>query len=309
MKANRVKANRVASTRPLHGRIARIWSARIHRSLSIATRIIHDRSTAIAAGIVILYVLVAILAPVLAPSDPFSGDASFRLQSPSLAHPFGTDELGRDILSRIIYGASMSLRIQLATVVTSLLLGTCLGLIAGYQGGWVDEVITRAMDVLLAFPGIFLSIAIIAAIGRGAASVVVAVGIALVPSFARLVRSSAMTCREQEYVEAARALGAGHGRLICRHIFPNCLTPLIVFTTVNLSVVLLTASGLSYLGLGVQPPEPEWGAMLSNSRTYLLTAPHATVIPGLAIMVVSLSLNVLGDGLRDALDPRARLKH
>ncbi len=264
-------------------------------------------ATTMAGAVVVLFVVAALLAPVIAPNDPLAGRASERLRPPSGAHLLGTDELGRDILSRLLFGASMSLRIQAGGVGLALLCGVTLGLLAGYRGGWLDEGIMRAMDVLLAFPGVFLSIAVIAVIGPGALNVTLAVGVALVPSFARLVRASVMAARGMEYVQAAHAIGASDLRIVLRHILPNCGALLIVFTTLNLAVVLLTASGLSYLGLGVQPPEAEWGAMLSNSRSYLLTAPHATVIPGVAIMLVSTALNVLGDGLRDILDPRLRL--
>ena len=263
-------------------------------------------SLILAGAVVVVYVALGVLAPVLVPSGPFAGDSSQRLSPPSAAHLLGTDELGRDILSRIIYGASTSLMIQAGAVAIGLIVGSGLGLIAGYRGGWVDELIMRPMDVLLAFPGVFLAITVIAALGPGTSSVTYAVGIALVPSFARLVRASAISCREMEYVTAARGAGAGHARILLRHVLPNSAPSLIVYSTLVLAYVLLTASGLGYLGLGVQPPAPEWGAMLSNSRTYLLTAPHATVIPGIAIMVVTTAFNILGDGLRDALDPRMR---
>jgi peptide/nickel transport system permease protein len=256
--------------------------------------------------IVGLYLILAILAPILTASDPLEGDLAERLQPPSLTHPFGNDELGRDILSRIIFGASTSLLIQVAALTIGLLVGVSLGLIGGYTRGWFDETIMRIMDVLLAFPGVFLAITVIAVLGPGTTNVIYAVGIALIPSFARLTRSAAMACRELEYVMAARTIGAGHFRIILRHILPNSAPPIIVYTTLVLAYILLTASGLSFLGLGVQPPRPEWGAMLSNSRTYLLTAPHAAVIPGIAILIVSLAFNILGDGLRDALDPRMR---
>jgi len=260
----------------------------------------------LAGAIVVLYTVVGIFAPLLAPSGPLAGDSGQRLLPPSIAHLLGTDELGRDILSRVIFGASTSLVIQAGAVAIGLIIGSSLGLIAGYCGGWLDELIMRPMDVLLAFPGVFLAITVIAALGPGTSSVTYAVGIALVPSFARLVRASAMSCREMEYVTAARGAGAGHARILLRHVLPNSAPPLIVYSTLVLAYVLLTASGLGYLGLGVQPPEPEWGAMLSSSRTYLLTAPHATVIPGIAIMIVTTAFNILGDGLRDALDPRMR---
>ena len=275
--------------------------------LRFDTRRFGRRNALILAGaIVIVYMALGILAPVLAPTGPLAGDSSQRLSPPSAAHLLGTDELGREILTRIIFGASTSLVIQAGAVAIGLIIGSGLGLIAGYRGGWVDELIMRPMDVLLAFPGVFLAITVIAALGPGTSSVTYAVGIALIPSFARLVRATAMSCRELDYVTAAHGAGAGHVRILLRHVLPNCAPSLIVYSTLVLAYVLLTASGLGYLGLGVQPPAPEWGAMLSNSRTYLLTAPHATVIPGIAIMVVTTAFNILGDGLRDALDPRMR---
>jgi peptide/nickel transport system permease protein len=296
-----VQSNRDVS----RGAFGQAWLARLQTFLKHLGR---HRAAVVAAVIILLYLALGILAPVIAPYDPLSGDASERLQGPSPDHLLGTDELGRDILSRIIYGASTSLVIQGGAVAIGLLVGAGLGLIAGYSRGWSDDLIMRLMDVLLAFPGVFLSIVVIAALGPGTSSVLYAVGIALIPSFARLVRSSAIQIRELQYVEAAQAIGAGHLRILARHVLPNSAPPIIVYTTVVLAYILLTASGLSYLGLGVQPPTPEWGAMLSNSRTYLLTAPHATVIPGLAIMIVALAFNILGDGLREALDPHMRAR-
>ncbi len=281
----------------------RQWKAQLQDALRALSR---NKTATIAGVIVVIYLLLGLLAPILAPYDPFAGELSERLQPPSSTYLFGTDELGRDILSRILYGASTSLLVQAGVLAISFLIGGGLGIIGGYTRGWFDEVVMRVMDVLLAFPGVFLAITVIAVLGSGTKNVIFAVGIALIPSFARLARSSAISCRELEYVEAARMLGAGHARIILRHILPNSIPPLIVYTTLVLSYILLTASGLSFLGLGIQPPQPEWGAMLSESRTYLLTAPHATVVPGIAILIVSLAFNILGDGLRDALDPRMR---
>jgi peptide/nickel transport system permease protein len=271
-------------------------------------RLGRHRAAVVAASVVLLYFAAGILAPLLAPYDPLAGDAAERLQGPSRAHLLGTDELGRDLLSRIIHGASTSLAIQGGAVTIGSVLGLILGLVSGYCGGWPDNLIMRLMDVLLAFPGVFLSIVVIAAIGPGTTGVTIAVGVALVPSFARLVRSCAIQIREFQYVEAAHAVGVRHARIITRHILPNSAPPIIVYTTIVLAYILLTASGLSYLGLGVQLPTPEWGAMLSNSRTYLLTAPHATVVPGVAIMIVALALNILGDALREVLDPHMRAR-
>jgi len=246
--------------------------------------------------IIILFVALAALAPVLAPYAPLRGQLGERLQPPSTAHWFGTDELGRDVLSRVLYGARISLQIQV----------TALGVIAGYIGRWPDMLIMRVVDIMMAFPGIFLALAIIAALGTGLGNVILASAIFLVPQFARVIRGSVLTLKEKEFVEAARALGEGDVTIVVRYLLPNSLAPIIVQTSLRMATVLLTASGLSFLGLGVQPPSPEWGAMLSNARAYMITAPHVATVPGLAIMLVVLGFNLLGDGLRDALDPRLR---
>jgi peptide/nickel transport system permease protein len=256
--------------------------------------------------IVTLFVAVALLAPILAPYGPLRGQLDQRLMPPSAGHWLGTDELGRDVLSRVLYGARISLEIQLGAVVLALAVGLALGLVAGYIGRWPDLLIMRVIDVMMAFPGIFLALAIIAALGTGLANVIIAGAISLVPQFARVVRGSILTLREKEFVEAARALGEGDVIIIVRYLLPNSLAPIIVQTSLRMATVLLTASGLSFLGLGVQPPSPEWGAMLSNARTYMITAPHVAAVPGLAIMLVVFGFNLLGDGLRDALDPRLR---
>lgn len=255
-------------------------------------------------GVFIALVLVALLSPVLAPYDPLEQNLDGRLQPPSLAHPLGTDDFGRDILSRIIYGARISLRIGLIALSIALSAGTFLGLIAGYKGGWLDSSIMRLMDIMLAFPSILLAIGIVAVIGPGIDNAMLAISIVMVPQFARLVRSSVLSIREMAYVEAARALGAGDGRILIRSVLPNCLAPLIVQTTLSMATAVLDAAGLSFLGLGAQPPQPEWGAMLAGGRELLLKAPWVMTFPGLAIFVVVLGLNLFGDGLRDALDPK-----
>lgn len=265
-----------------------------------------SRTALIGGVIVLVFVALAVLAPVLAPYEPLRGRLADRLLPPSAEHWLGTDELGRDLLSRVLYGARISLEIQVAAVGLALVLGVALGTVAGYVGRWPDLLIMRAIDVLMAFPGIFLALAIIAALGTGLANVIIAAGIFLVPHFARVVRSSILTLREKEFVEAARALGESDLTIVLRYLLPNSLAPIIVQTSLRMATVLLTASGLSFLGLGVQPPSPEWGAMLSNARAYMITAPHVATTPGLAIMLVVLGFNLLGDGVRDALDPRLR---
>ena len=269
-------------------------------------RVVNTRA-AVAGGVIVgTFVVLAIFAPTLAPYDPLKGRLGERLQPPGAAHWLGTDELGRDLLSRILHGARITIQVQVAAVSLALVVGLALGLTAGYVGRWPDLVIMRVMDVMMAFPGIFLALAIIAALGTGLVNVVLAAGIYLVPQFARVVRGSVLGLKEMEFVQAARALGHGGVAIVVRHLLPNSLAPLIVQTSLRMATVLLTASGLSFLGLGVQPPSPEWGAMLSNARSYMITAPHVAAMPGLAIMVVVLGFNLLGDGLRDSLDPRLR---
>ncbi len=263
-----------------------------------------QRLALIGGGILCMLLLMALLAPVLAPQDPLAQDLYQRLQPPSTDHWFGTDDFGRDILSRIIYGSRISLRIGLIAISLALTGGTLFGLVAGYRGGMVDMLIMRLMDLMLAFPSILLAIAIVAVIGPGIENAILAVSIVLVPQFARLVRSSVLTVRETTYVEAARALGATEPRLLFYSILPNCTAPLIVQATLGLGTAILDAAGLSFLGLGAQPPVPEWGAMLSGGRELLLRAPWVMTFPGLAIFTVVLGLNLFGDGLRDALDPK-----
>jgi len=258
----------------------------------------------IGGGILCMLLLMALLAPVLAPYDPLAQDLYQRLQPPSADHWLGTDDFGRDILSRIVFGSRISLRIGLIVISLALTGGTLFGLVAGYRGGMVDMLIMRLMDLMLAFPSILLAIAIVAVIGPGIENAILAVSIVLVPQFARLVRSSVLTVREATYVEAARALGATESRLLFYSILPNCTAPLIVQTTLGMGAAILDAAGLSFLGLGAQPPVPEWGAMLSGGRELLLRAPWVMTFPGLAIFTVVLGLNLFGDGLRDALDPK-----
>ena len=269
-------------------------------------RLRRNRTAVAGAGVVAVFVLLALAAPYLVPYSPIQGNLGDRLQPPSRLHWLGTDELGRDLFSRILYGARISLQIQLVSVLLALAIGVVLGSLGGYLGGYVDHVVMRSMDVLLAFPSIFLALGIIAALGTGLFNLMLAAGISSIPAFARIIRASILSLKEREFVEAALALGSGNGRIMFRHLLPNCLAPIIVQSTLRMATVLLTASGLSFLGLGVQPPTPEWGAMLSNARGYLIVAPHVATIPGLAIMIVVVGFNLFGDGLRDTLDPRLR---
>jgi peptide/nickel transport system permease protein len=257
-------------------------------------------------GLTLLFVLLAVLAPVLAPYDPTQFTLGQQLRPPSAANPLGTDELGRDILSRILFGARITLLITLGAVLVSLVIGTLLGIVAGYLGGWTDTAIMRVMDILLAMPGFLLAIAIIAALGAGTINVVIAVGVFSIPAFARVARGSTLSVKQQEFVLAARAMGGTPGSIMASHILPNVAPPLVVQTTLRLATAILTASGLSFLGLGPQPPTPEWGAMLSTGRNLITSSPQLATIPGLAILLVAVGFNLLGDGLRDALDPRLK---
>jgi len=269
-------------------------------------RLKQNRAAIVGGIIVLLFVATAILAPWLSPYHPNEGDLTKRLKAPDREHLLGTDPLGRDLLSRVIYGARISLQIQLVAVVIAMVVGIILGMVGGYYGGTFDHLIMRLMDILLAFPGIFLAIAIIAVLGPGLTNLMLAAGIYSIPQFARIVRGSVLSLKEKEFVEAAKAVGEKDFNILFRYLLPNSMAPIIVQTTLRMATVLLTASGLSFLGLGVQPPTAEWGAMLSNARAYLITAPHVATVPGLAIMLVVMGFNLFGDGLRDSLDPRLR---
>ncbi|MEH6937170.1 nickel transporter permease [Bacillus sp. JJ664] len=256
--------------------------------------------------IVLFYILVAIFAPIISPQDPFKIDLVNKLQPPSFDHWMGTDDKGRDILSRLIFGSRLSLTVGFVSVFFGAAIGIILGLLAGYYGKWMDTIIMRIVDVLLAFPGILLALAIISALGPSLINVMVAVGVFSIPMFARIVRGSTLSVRKLEYIDAIRALGATDVTIIIKHIFPNILSPVIVQATLRLATAILSAAGLSYLGLGAQPPSPEWGAMLSSGRDYLFSAPHIALFPGIAISTLVLGFNIFGDGLRDALDPRMK---
>ncbi len=254
--------------------------------------------------LILILALVAVFADHLAPYDPIRVVADSALQSPARDHLLGTDPLGRDILSRLIHGARLSLRVGLVSVGIAALCGTTLGLLAGYYGRGLDLVIMRFIDLLLAFPNVLLALAIIAVLGPGIFNLMIAVGISATPGYGRLVRGSVLSIKENTYVEAAAAVGAPDQLIIRRHILPNVLGPVIIFSTLGMAGAILTGAALSFLGLGVQPPTPEWGTMLSEGRNYLRMAWWIATFPGLAIMVTVLSINMLGDGLRDALDPR-----
>jgi ABC-type dipeptide/oligopeptide/nickel transport system permease subunit len=254
-----------------------------------------------------LFVLLAAFAPWLAPNDPLRQSLPDTLQGPSARFPLGTDEFGRCVLSRILHGARLSLVVGVIATAIGAGLGVAAGLLAGYSRRW-DGIIMRAMDVLLAFPGILLAIAVMAALGPSLPNVMVAVGIRSVPSFARLTRGMVLSLVELEFVQGAHALGAGHARVLLGHILPNSVSPLLVFSSMQIATAILLAAILSFLGLGVQPPTPEWGKMVSDGRAHLLEAPHVSLFPGVAIFLTVMGFNCLGDGLRDALDPRVRVR-
>jgi len=253
-----------------------------------------------------ILILVAVFAPYLAPYDPVKQNILFRYQAPSQKHLLGTDEMGRDILSRIIYGARISLLVGLLSIGLALVIGVILGLLAGFYGGVIDMIIMRIMDIMLAFPSILLAIAIVAILGPQLKNSMLAIGIINIPRFARIIRSSALSLKESEFINAARVLGAGDVRIIFHHLLPNAMAPLIVQTTLGIATAILEAAALSFLGLGAQPPTPEWGAMLSDARSSLQKAPWVATFPGLAIIFGVLGFNLLGDGLRDALDPKMK---
>lgn len=257
-------------------------------------------------GIIVIVVMAAVAAPALAPHDPMVMDTSAVLQGPSRKYVLGTDQFGRDILSRIIWGARVSLVVALLSVAVALVLGTTVGILGGYMGGWVDGFAMRLMDVLFAFPAILLAMAIMAVAGTSMRNLILAIGIVYTPQFARVARASTLTVRHLEFIEAAHALGSGAGRILRRHVLPNIMPAVIVQVSLSISLAILTESALSFLGLGTQPPTPSWGNMLSEGRQFMAIAPWNAVFPGAAIMLVVLGFNLFGDSLRDLLDPRLR---
>lgn len=267
------------------------------------------RNKAAVGGVLILaiFTFVAIAAPILTPYNPVTENLDSVFQSPSWAHPFGTDDLGRDMLSRIMYGGRYTLMIGVAAVSLATAIGVPLGLISGYFGGRIDMVIQRVTDIMLAFNPFLLALVLVAVLGVGLRSVIIAAGIGVVPQFIRLTRGQALSLREEVYVEAAQAFGERSLTIIRRHVLRNSWTPIIVFATLNVGLTILVAAGLGFLGLGVQAPLPEWGTMLGEGRSYIFYASYTTTLPGLAIFLGVLAFNMAGDGLRDALDPSLRV--
>lgn len=290
----------VAETLTLRAMVSQRQSAIVVRQLR--------RNRAAVAGAIILAIeiILAVGAPIFARYDPIEQDFSVALQGPTHAHLFGTDDVGRDLLSRVMYGARISLSVGLIAVGIGSITGVILGVIAGFYGGVIDTLLLRFMDVLLAFPGILLALAVVAVLGPGLYNVMIAVGFGGIPAYTRLARASTLSVRERDYVLAARAIGCPNGRIMGRYILPNVIPPVIVLATLGIAGAILTAAGLSFIGVGAQPPSPEWGAMLSLGRQYLQRAWWVTVFPGLAIMLTVLSVNMVGDAVRDALDPKLR---
>lgn len=282
--------------RPRDSRLRRSWS-----------KLKRNKAAMFGGLLILLYIATALLAPVLYPGSPSAPNLTQSLEPPSLKEPLGTDELGRSILGRIIYGSRVSLLISIGAVSVGLLLGVPLGLISGYYGGKIDFGIQRVTDTMLAFPGFLLALALVAVLGVGLKNAMISVGIGMIPLYIRLVRGCVLSVREEVYVEAAKAVGTRDRTILTRHILPNVMVPITVQTSLMMGMAILFSAGLGFLGIGVQPPTPEWGTMLGSGRAYIFNAPHVATFPGIAIFLAVLSFNLLGDGLRDALDPRFKI--
>ncbi|MEK5040805.1 nickel transporter permease [Sporosarcina sp. FSL K6-3457] len=267
-------------------------------------RLRKNKAAVVGGFFILLFIVVSLVGPLLTTQDPTAVKVLNKLQPPSAEHWFGTDNYGRDIFTRIIHGMALTLKVGFLSVTMGGVIGVVLGIVSGYYGGIIDTVIMRVMDVLLAFPGILLALAIVSVLGGSLENVIIAVAVFSVPAFARIVRGSTLSVRKLEYIDAVKALGASDFRIIFKHILPNVMSPIIVQATLRIATAVLTASGLSFLGLGAQPPTPEWGAMLSDGRNFMTDAPHVILFPGIMIILVVLAFNIFGDGLRDALDPK-----
>ncbi|WP_019913274.1 nickel transporter permease [Paenibacillus sp. HW567] len=265
-----------------------------------------NKTAMLGLSIIVFFVLVALLAPFIAPYGYKDQELINRLKAPSAEHWFGTDDLGRDMFTRIIYGARISLWVGFFAVIGSIIAGTILGILAGFYGKWIDMLISRLFDILLAFPSILLAIAIVAILGPSLQNALYAIAIVNIPTYGRLVRAKVLSLKSEEYITAARAIGMTNTRILLTHILPNSLTPIIVQGTLGIATAIIEAAALGFLGLGAQPPDPEWGKMLSDSRQFIQKAPWTVVFPGLSIMLTVLGFNLMGDGLRDVLDPRMK---
>jgi len=272
----------------------------------IMKQLLRNRRAVVGGIVLLIIVFMAILAPYVTTHDPVKQNIRNQLQPPSREHFFGTDQFGRDIYSRVIYGARLSLRVGFLAISFALVVGCFLGLVSGYYGGWLDMIVMRVIDILLALPGFLLALSIVAALGPGLENVIMAIGVSYIPSFARMMRSAVLATRELDYVDAAQALGASDWRIIFQHILPNSISPIIVLTTLSMAGAILSAAGLSFLGRGAQPPTPEWGSMIATARPFIRVSHWAVTVPGLAIFITVMCLNLVGDGLRDALDPRLK---
>lgn len=270
-------------------------------------RVRHSTGVSVGASILVVLIILTLFAPFLTSYDPIKVISKESTLPPGGLHPFGTDNFGRDILTRVLYGGRISLQVGVISVALASLIGTLLGLLAAYYGRWVDALIMRFIDVLLAFPSILLALSIVAVLGRSLPNVMLAVGISTIPIYTRIVRGSALAVKETDYVAAAHVIGCPAWRVMLRHILPNVMAPIIVITTNGVAGAIIAGAALSFLGLGVQPPTPEWGIMLSEGRAYLRAAWWMTTFPGLAIMLTVMAINLMGDGLRDILDPRLKL--
>ena len=280
------------------------WQARMQQ-LWLSWRVLRSNPSVVFGGTVILAVaVIAIFAPLFATHDIYAQDLSIRLQKPSMAHWLGTDELGRDVYSRLVFGARITLYIAGLTAIIAAPIGLVVGTTAGYVGGWVDTILMRIVDVFLAFPSLILALAFVAALGPGIGNAIIAISLAAWPPIARLARAETLTIRKSDYIAAVQLQKASSFRIIFGHVMPMCISSVVVRVTLNMAAIILTAAGLGFLGLGAQPPSPEWGAMLSSAREFVLTNGIVAAIPGTAILLVSLAFNLLGDGLRDMLDPR-----
>lgn len=273
---------------------------------TIFRRFLRRKVSVAGAVVLIFFFLVAIAGPLLCSQDPLEQDLLNKYQDPSAEHWFGTDYLGRDTFTRMVYGARISLTLSFTGVFSGCAVGVLMGVCAGYFGGWVDTLISRIIDILLAFPSLLLAITVVAILGNGTQNTAIAIAIFSIPSIARMVRGIVMANKGAEYIQACQVMGASHSRIIFTHIIPNAVSQIIVNITLNLGTAILTASSLSFLGLGVQPPDPEWGAMLSTGRDVIRAYPLAVFIPGIAVTLVVMSFSLVGDGLRDALDPKLK---
>ena len=313
MRNRRESAPAIADSRRAHNRPgtesgSALAPATRSETRRIVQELLRNRAAVIGLIVLILIIIAALTAPLIAPYHPHEQNLVEALQSPSGDHLMGTDEFGRDIFSRILHGASISLRIGLLAVAVACLIGIPVGLCAAYYQGWLDTISLRLVDALLAFPDILLALVVLTILGPSITSVTIGVGVAQIPAFVRLTRASTLTVRELDYVSAGHVIGASTRRIIFRHILPNAAAPLIVLASVTVGAAILVGSGLSFLGLGAQPPTPEWGSMLISSRLYMRDAPWIAIFPGGAIMLTVFAINMFGDGLRDALDARLRIQ-